>query len=40
MPSGGLGSGERPRFRLRRMIFGSATEHMLGGAEIPVVMMH
>ncbi len=26
--------------RLRRMIFGSATEHMLGAAEIPVVMMH
>ncbi len=26
--------------RLRRMIFGSATEHMLGAAEIPVVMMN
>lgn len=26
--------------RLRRMIFGSATEHMLGEADIPVFMMH
>ena len=26
--------------RLRRMIFGSATEYMLGSADIPVVMMH
>ncbi len=26
--------------RLRRMIFGSVTEHMLGAAEIPVVMMN
>ncbi len=26
--------------RLRRMIFGSVTEHMLSAAEIPVVMMH
>ncbi len=26
--------------RLRRMIFGSVTEHMLSAAEIPVIMMH
>ena len=26
--------------RLRRMIFGSATEYMLGAADLPVVMMH
>ncbi len=40
MGAGLLVIGAYTHSRLRRMIFGSATEHMLGGAEIPVVMMH
>jgi nucleotide-binding universal stress UspA family protein len=40
MGAGLLVIGAYTHSRLRRMIFGSATEHMLGAAEIPVVMMN
>ncbi len=38
--AGALVMGAYTHSRLRRMIFGSATEHMLSVADIPVLMMH
>ena len=40
MDAGLLVMGAYTHSRLRRMIFGSATEYMLGSADIPLLMMH
>ncbi len=40
MGAGFVVMGAYTHSRLRRMIFGSATEYMLGAADLPVVMMH